>query len=95
MMTRNDIDFALTAANLAMSGAADYLSQHKLTVVDWDAATSTLRDGCKATVAEALADARCAIDASMGDIAAATFKATMRLTGINVAKEWLAAGIAK
>lgn len=85
----------LAAANLTMNGAADYLSQNKLTVVDWEAATSTLRGECKAAAVVALTDARQAIDANMGGFAASTFKATMRLAGIKVAQGWLAAGIVK
>ncbi len=81
--------FASQAADTAMRAAADYVRRNGLTVTDYDQATAALRQVVKARLGQALDDARDALDAHMGAaIAQATFDASMRLAGIEAAKQF-------
>jgi hypothetical protein len=77
---------ASAAVSIAARGAAEYLHQHKLTA-DPNFLAECLRAMVKARLQEALADAKAALDCNMGQIAAATFSATMTQAGIDAAKE--------
>jgi hypothetical protein len=77
---------AHTAAQIAMQAAADYIRAHNLTP-DLDRLVEALRRAVKLRLFEAMDDARAALDAHMDALAEATFAASMRLAGIEAAKE--------
>lgn len=88
-MTDTNINrLATIAAETCMKAAAEYIICNNLKVVDYDAATACLQTWCKSKLDEALADAKQALDANMGQIAEITFKATMAKAGIEAAKEF-------
>ena len=74
------------AADTAMRAAADYLITKGLRY-DLDALVARIRSWIKIKLPEALRDAQQALDANMPQIAAAAFLASMRLAGIEAAKE--------
>lgn len=74
------------AVMMAARGARQYLDTHKLTA-DPAALTSCLKSWVKIKFPEALKDAKDAISAGMHAVAEQTFAATMRLAGIEAAKE--------
>ena len=74
------------AVMMAARGARQYLDTHKLTA-DPAALTACLKSWVKAKFPEALKDAKDAISAGMHAVAEQTFAATMRLAGIEAAKE--------
>jgi hypothetical protein len=88
--TKNPPDFtgqlAKQAIVIAIRGAKEYLSAHKLTA-DTDALTECVKAHAKAKVGEALDDAKEAFDCNMIDAGVATFTATMFGAGIAAAKE--------
>ena len=74
------------AVMMASRGARQYLDVHKLKA-DPAALTACLKSWVKIKFPEALNDAKAAISAGMHQIAEQTFAATMRLAGIEAAKE--------
>lgn len=76
------------ASDVAMRAFVDYARRQRKTF-DLDVAIATLRRVCRERVHEALADAREALDCGMGAAAEATFVSSMRLAGIDAAKEVL------
>ncbi len=80
--------FAQIAADTAMRAAAEYIRVHGLKVLDYDAATACLKTYVKTRLLQALLDAREAFEAGMGAVAQQTFLASMRLAGIEAAKEF-------
>lgn len=74
------------AVMMAARGARQYLDVHKLTA-DPAALTACLKSWVKIKFPEALRDAKDAISAGMHSVAEQTFAATMRLAGIEAAKE--------
>ncbi|MDO8632787.1 MAG: hypothetical protein Q7R41_20080, partial [Phycisphaerales bacterium] len=70
----------------ALNGARSYLRAHNLTATN-EALSAALSRCMKAAVPAALADAKAAFDAHMPKIGEATFAASMRLAGIEAAKE--------
>lgn len=74
------------AADVAMKSAVEYMSVHNLEA-DLDALTECIRFWCKSKLPQAIKDASDAYEANMPKIAEATFIATMRLAGIEAAKE--------
>lgn len=74
------------AVMMAARGARQYLDTHKLTA-DPAALTACLKSWVKIKFPEALKDAKDAISAGMHQMAEATFAATMKLAGIEAAKE--------
>lgn len=80
---------ASTAATLAMQAAADYFRNFRRFPTDLEAAAVVVRTHLKAALPAALDDAREAIECGMGDVAVATFAASVRLAGIAAAKEVL------
>lgn len=80
------------AADLAMRGAVEYLRQHDhLARVSRDDAAldrliACLRAECRATLTEAMRDARDALSAGMAVAAETTFAASFRLAGIRAAR---------
>ena len=82
-MATQDAQLANEAAKMAMRAADEYLRQHGLE--EWNL-IDCLRASVKARLPEALADTKQAFDAGMGEMAVATFAASMRLAGIEAAK---------
>ena len=78
-----------TAATIAMKAAVDYCARNgvELTPDRINALVDALRRHVKAAFDEAIQGAREAIEARMDVIASATFAASMRLAGIDAAKE--------
>lgn len=74
------------AVMIAAQGARQYLDVHRLKA-DPAALTACLKSWVKAKFPEALNDAKAAISAGMAQMAEATFAATMKLAGIEAAKE--------
>jgi len=74
------------AAEAAMRSAAEYLLHHDLTA-EPSALCACLRSWIKIKLDEALRDAKQALEAHMPGAAEATFLASMRLAGIEAAKE--------
>jgi len=74
------------AVVIAARGARQYLDVHKLKA-DPAALTACLKSWVKIKFPEALNDAKAAISAGMHAVAEQTFAATMRLAGIEAAKE--------
>lgn len=88
MMTTQVDRLGTIAADVAMRAAAEYIRINNLKVLDYDAATECLRSYCKSRLPMALKDAKDALDCGMGQVAEATFKATMAMAGIEAAKEF-------
>lgn len=74
------------ASDATILGAIDYIRANHLKV-DRRTLTETCRSMAKARIMGALADAKAAIEAGMDKVASATFVASMRLAGIEAAKE--------
>ena len=74
------------AANQVMLAAAEYCHAHNLKA-DPGALAECCRAHARLRLPEALADAKEAVDCGMKQVAVATFVATMRLAGIEAAKE--------
>lgn len=79
-------NLATAAVQIATQGAMKYLEIHNMTA-NPDALTYCLKSMCKIRLPQALAEAREAQECGMDQIATATFAATMRLAGIEAAKE--------
>jgi hypothetical protein len=79
-------DLVTIACEISMRAAINYLQVHDLTADD-KALSECLRDWCKIKLPQAMADAKEAIECGMTKAAEATFAATMRLAGIEAAKE--------
>jgi hypothetical protein len=77
---------ATIAAQAVLNGAVEYLRANKLTA-DNGLLASKCREHARLALRPALADAKEAIDAHMGQCAEATFLASMALAGIAAAKE--------
>lgn len=75
------------AADTAMRACAEYLRLNNVTVTDYDTASTIIRRHVKAAVGPALDDAKEALEAGMGQVASATFLASMKLAGFAAAKE--------
>ena len=82
-MTRSPEEHGSVAANLTMNASADYIHRNNLTVTDYKVAADVIRDFCKE-----------ALETGMGQIAEATFQASMRMAGIEAAKKLVEDGIA-
>jgi len=83
-------DLGTIAAQTAMRAAAEWWNRNVSSVSASDAAdrlVPAIRRHTKDALTQALADAKEALDAGMGSAAQATFLATMRLAGINAARE--------
>lgn len=76
------------AADTAMRAAADYVRLHGIRVEDYDQATQVLRAEIKASLDDALGEAKQALDAGMGRVAEATFRSNMAAAGIRAAKQF-------
>lgn len=74
------------AADAAMRAAVEYIHVHNLQA-DTAALLECIRSWCRIKLPEALKDAKEALECGMGQIAEATFLATMRQAGIEAAKE--------
>lgn len=74
------------AANQVMLAASEYCHANNLRA-DPEALAECCRSHARLRLPEALADAKEAIDCRMEQVAVATFVATMRLAGIEAAKE--------
>lgn len=86
-MNNNEVfGIAQAACKIAERGAVEYLNAHKLKATP-EALTACLRSWTKAKFAEAMHDAKEAIDCGMEQVAQATFTATMIQAGIEAAKE--------
>ena len=77
---------AAIAIQSAAMAARAYLNNHDLSA-DPDALCECIKSHVKISLPVALADAQQALDVGMKDAAAATFIASMRLAGIEAAKE--------
>ena len=86
MKERTNQDLIEVAIRITMAGAREYLKAHKLTA-DMTALAECCRSWMKIQLPVALADAKEALDANMGQVAEATFKASMFQAGIEAAKE--------
>ena len=90
-MTNNNLDkFIDEAANTAIKGAVDYIKANRPgydIVANADPIIEAIRKRLKADLPKALDDAREAIEANMAGYASATFLSSMRLAGIEAAKE--------
>jgi len=75
-----------TAVAIAAEAARIYLDRHNLAATP-EALSATLRSWVKSNLAEALRDAKDALDANMLQAAEITFKASMVQAGIEAAKE--------
>lgn len=76
------------AADTALRAAADYVRLNKIEVKDYDLATQVLRAEVKLAMDEALDDAAQATKCGMGQVAVATFRASMMAAGIRAAKQF-------
>ena len=76
------------AANVTLKAAVEYIRANNLKVLDYVAATECIKSYCKTWLPIALKDAKAALDCNMGQVAEATFKATMAQAGIEAAKEF-------
>jgi len=74
------------AADEAMKAAAEYIRKNNLRY-EIDAMVACIRSHMQANLKSALHDAKEAFDANMPKVAEATFIASMRLAGIEAAKE--------
>ena len=74
------------ASRMAATGAREYLAAHKLQT-EPNALAACLKSWIKIKLPEALADAKEALACHMGQVAEATFAATMMQAGIEAAKE--------
>ncbi len=86
MKANEMFEVAQAGCRLAERGAVEYLNAHKLRA-DPSALAECLRSWCKIKFPEAMRDAKEAIDCGMGQVAQATFGATMLQAGIEAAKE--------
>lgn len=77
---------AACCATIAARGASEYLKAHNLTA-DPAVLAACLRSWVHIKLPEALADSKAALDCHMGQVAEATFAATMMQAGIEAAKE--------
>ena len=93
-MTRSPEELGSVAANITMNASADYIHRNNLTVTDYKVAADVIRDFCKEALFPALDDAKEALETGMGQIAEATFQASMRMAGIEAAKKLVEDGIA-
>ncbi len=75
------------AGETAMRGAAEYLAAHNLVSNDDKALCECIKSWIKINLPQALADAKEALDAGMEQAANATFLLSMKLAGIEAAKE--------
>lgn len=90
MLTRDERDLGDLAAKALMQAAVDWWQAHvQGTSLETAAATMVLhlRVRGKTALGEGLADAKEAFDAGLGQVAEATFLATIRLAGIQAAKD--------
>jgi hypothetical protein len=89
MLNTNQIDtLGQKAAEAAMRGAATYIRTNKLENLDLERITQLIRIRAKAALPEALRDAKDALDINQGQMAQATFMASMTLAGINAVKDY-------
>ena len=72
--------------DLAIHAANQYIDQNNLIVDDATLARMLMTEVLK-DIPTAMDDAKEALDANMGQIAEATFSASMRLSGINAVKK--------
>lgn len=87
MLTSSLDQLGTVAAETSMKAAGEYLARVGFTVTDYGAASEIVKRHCKAALTQALDDARAALDAGMGRVAAETFTASMRLAGIAAGRE--------
>lgn len=79
------------AGEIAMRAAADYIRRTAPGAnIDHDYAADRIRFHCSEAFPQALNDAKEAIEANMADVAVQTFAASIRLAGINAAREIIA-----
>ena len=71
-----------------MKAFALYIRTHGLTVADYDQAMGILGKSIKASLPQALADARAAYECGMKDAAQTTFLLSMTQAGVEAAKEY-------
>lgn len=86
MNENKNMNLAEIATQTAMQAAVEYLRVHNLKAND-AALVSCLKAWCKIKLPEALRDAKEAFDCGMHQVGQATFLATMKLAGIEAAKE--------
>lgn len=85
-MASHQAQLASAAATIAMTAAADALRRLKLQA-DPEMLAGALRLSVAGHLAQAIADAREALQLGMQDTATATFAASMRLAGIEAARQ--------
>ncbi len=83
---KSETNLARTACEIAAQSAVSYIDQNNLKV-DTPTLSRVLAAEIKQDIITALDDAKEALDINMGQVAEATFRATMRLTGINAVKK--------
>ena len=81
------------AAEMAMRAAGAAFATRNYRPQDWDLAVEILRGALKAKLPEALADARDALDAGLNEVAAATFRLSIRGAGVRGAQQIMDARI--
>lgn len=89
MNTKMVDDLGQRAATAAMQGAVDFMRANNLKLdvdVPCEPLLAELKARCQAALGSALDEAREAFDLGMGQVAVATFLATMTLAGVAAVK---------
>lgn len=85
-MNTNTNPLAQVASQIVIRAALEYLRARRLQA-DPESLAECCKSWTKIQLPGALADAKAALDANMGQVAEATFRASMVLAGIEAAKE--------